>query len=242
MLYSTLFNESFPLRDSTSSRFMKREPWFTNGLLTSSRTKAKLFAKKVHKPTNENIQKYKNFNNTYNALKRKMKTIYYRTALEENKHDSKKCWTILKQAIGKMSNKSSFSREFLINNISVSDKRDIAESFNLFFANVGARTSHNVPQSNKCFSSFMSRPQTNSMFIHYVAPEDILEIVNKFKPKSSFGNDEISTKLMKATIKHIINPITHIINQSLQTGIVPEKMKTAKVVPIFKTSDQSLLK
>jgi hypothetical protein len=45
---------------------------------------------------------------------------------------------------------------------------------------------------------------------------------------------------MKATITNIINPITHIVNQSLQTGIVPDQMKTAKVVPIYKSSDQSI--
>jgi hypothetical protein len=63
----------------------------------------------------------------------------------------------------------------------------------------------------------------NSIFIQYVAPQGIIDIVNKFKPKSSSGQDEISPKLMKATIAHIFNPITHISNQSLQTGIVPEK-------------------
>lgn len=239
-LYSTLFNKSFPLRNSISSNFMKREPWFTIGLLTSSRTKAKLFTKKLRKPTYENIQKYRNFNNTFNTLKRKMKTLYYRQILEDNKHDIKKCWSILKQAIGKLSNKSAFPNEFLINNIPVSDKSEIAQSFNIFFANIGAHTSHNVPSTNKCFSSYMPRSQTNSIFIQYVAPQDIIDIVNKLKPKSSSGQDGISTKLMKATITTIINPITHIINQSLQTGIVPDQMKTAKVVPIFKSSDPTL--
>jgi len=51
-----------------------------------------------------------------------------------------------------------------------------------------------------------------------VVPEDIINI----EPKSSSGQDGISTKLMKATITNIINPITHIINQSLQRGIVPD--------------------
>ena len=83
----------------------------------------------------------------------------------------------------------------------------------------------------------MPRSQTNSMFIQYVAPQDIINIVNKLK--SSSGQDGISTKIMKATITNIINPITHIINQSLQTGIVPDQMKIAKVVPIYKSSDQS---
>ena len=88
----------------------------------------------------------------------------------------------------------------------------------------------------------MPRSQTNSIFIQYVAPQDIIDIVKKLKPKSSSGQDGISTKLMKATITTIINPIPHIINQSLQTGIVPDQMKIAKVVPIFKSSDQTLKK
>jgi hypothetical protein len=78
------------------------------------------------------------------------------------------------------------------------------------------------------------------MFIQYVAPQDIINIVNKLK--SSSGQDGISTKIMKATITNIINPITYIINQSLQTSIVPDQMKIAKVVPIYKSSDQSILK
>ena len=36
--------------------------------------------------------------------------------------------------------------------------------------------------------------------------------------------------------------MTHIINTSLNTGIVPSQMKTAKVIPIFKASDPCLLK
>jgi len=88
----------------------------------------------------------------------------------------------------------------------------------------------------------MTQPLRNSIFVQYVSPQDIIDITNKIKPKYNSGQDEISTKLMKATITRIINPITHIINQSLQTGIVPNKMKIAKVVPIFKSSNQSLLK
>ena len=81
-----------------------------------------------------------------------MKAIYYKQILDDNKHDIKKCWSILKQAIGKMNNKYAFPNEFLINNSPVSDKREIAESFNIFFANIGARTSQNVPKTNKCFT------------------------------------------------------------------------------------------
>ena len=47
---------------------------------------------------------------------------------------------------------------------------------------------------------------------------------------------------MKDTIGNIIEPMTHIINQSLSHGIIPQQMKTAKVIPIHKSADPSLLK
>ena len=43
-----------------------------------------------------------------------------------------------------------------------------------------------------------------------------------------------------STFFHIVRPITHIINMSFNTSIVPDPLKIAKVVPIYKASDKSL--
>ena len=45
---------------------------------------------------------------------------------------------------------------------------------------------------------------------------------------------------MKQSILEICRPLTHIINLSLSTGVVPNQMKTAKIIPIFKTGDKHL--
>ena len=44
--------------------------------------------------------------------------------------------------------------------------------------------------------------------------------------------------LVKDIIQCIVTPLTHICNQSFLTGIFPTKMKTAKVIPIFKSGDR----
>ena len=41
--------------------------------------------------------------------------------------------------------------------------------------------------------------------------------------------------------KIISEPLTHIINLSIRSGIVPDRMKIARVIPIFKSGDSSLL-
>ncbi len=130
IIYLKLFEESFPLHDyNLGSNFVKREPWFTNGLLVFSKRKSEMFKKKLIDPSPVNINRYKLFNNIFNLLKRNMKTLYFKTALEEYKHDSKKCWTLLKQAIGKLNDKSSYPQTFNINNNPVTDKRDIFFSY-----------------------------------------------------------------------------------------------------------------
>ena len=57
---------------------------------------------------------------------------------------------------------------------------------------------------------------------------------------SSQGFDNISTKLLKSTIDEILIPLTHIINLSMQNGTVPEKMKIAKIIPIYKSGEKDL--
>ena len=80
------------------------------------------------------------------------------------------------------------------------------------------------------------------MFLETVDQYDILKIVNKMKPKTSFGYDDISTKIIKDSILNILSPVTHIINRSLITGTVPDNLKIARIIPIHKAADPKLLK
>ena len=77
------------------------------------------------------------------------------------------------------------------------------------------------------------------MFIESVEQSEVYAIANKLKSKLSHGHGDISTKLLKNTITNILQPITHIINVSFNTGVVPQEMKIAKVIPIHKSADQS---
>ncbi len=88
----------------------------------------------------------------------------------------------------------------------------------------------------------MPKSLLHSFFLGPVAPSDVVNFSKKLKPKTSFGHDQISNKLLKETIENVLEPITHIINQSLLSGVVPSDMKIAKVIPIHKSSDASILK
>ena len=48
-------------------------------------------------------------------------------------------------------------------------------------------------------------------------------------------------KLLKFLLPAVIKPLTLVINQSLATGIFPDKLKIAKVMPFYKKDDITLM-
>ena len=46
--------------------------------------------------------------------------------------------------------------------------------------------------------------------------------------------------VIKEIIDLIVQPLTYITNLSLSSGTVPDQMKIARVVPLFKTGDLSV--
>ena len=67
-----------------------------------------------------------------------------------------------------------------------------------------------------------------------VNPTVVMKYINDLASKSSCGSDKISSILLKRLANYIVTPLTVMINQSLCTGIFPDKLKLAKVIPIYK--------
>ena len=61
------------------------------------------------------------------------------------------------------------------------------------------------------------------------------------KKNSSSGHDEFPPFVGKSCVDAYIEPLTHLINLSLRSGVFPSELKLAKVVPIFKAGDTSAI-
>ena len=80
----------------------------------------------------------------------------------------------------------------------------------------------------------------NSIVVPEVSCIQIREIINSLN-NSSPGHDELPPIVAKACMDGFIEPITYLINESLTSGVFPSELKLARVVPIFKSGDPSLL-
>ena len=72
------------------------------------------------------------------------------------------------------------------------------------------------------------------MFASPVTENEVENVINKLKGKSSAGFDEIPEFLVRRCLRYIKKPLTHILNISLRFGIFPDLMKRAKIRPLFK--------
>ena len=95
--------------------------------------------------------------------------------------------------------------------------------------------------ANVPYTQYLSNSHTHSLFFDPITPGDIISIIGKMKGKKSSGHDDISSKLLKSLKGEIAYPLSILINNSLSNGIVPETMKIAKVIPLYKAKDQQLL-
>ena len=70
--------------------------------------------------------------------------------------------------------------------------------------------------------------------------KEIEIILNTLKSTAS-GYDDVSPKILKLSSTLISIPLAHIINLSLKTEYFRDKLKVAKVIPMYKSGDKKIV-
>ena len=68
-------------------------------------------------------------------------------------------------------------------------------------------------------------------------PVDTVEnskLIRNLQHSNSPGYDNITASLIKEVSEGIIQPLVYIYNLSMETGIFPDNLKIAKVIPAYK--------
>ncbi len=177
----------------------------------------------------------------FNTIKRRAKSNYYMEKLVLYRDDMKNTWTVLNDVIKRSKKTHSLPSNFIINDHLSSNNVEIAEGFNNYFVHIGKSTSDSMTTPSSSFRRHLTGHHPLNFFLGPVIPADLISTSQKLKSKCSEGQDHISTKLMKKSICEISVPLAHIFNLSFSTGIVPDQMKIAKVIPIFKNGNAQLV-
>ena len=96
--------------------------------------------------------------------------------LEKQKANAKETWKVLNEVINKRKNKRTYPEYFIKSNKRISQKEDIANGFNNFFANVGPNLAKNIPlpKNDTTIYDYLEEIIKHTMFL---SPVDDLEII-----------------------------------------------------------------
>lgn len=221
--------------------------WITPGILKSTNFRDTLYrdlkatdpSSELHAAKKVNLQTY---NRILNKCKREAEKNYYQQKFTNFKDNIKKTWMTIKDILNKSSSKEEMSKQFMIDGKIISERPLVANHFNRFFINVGPQLADKIDQpAGMHYSDYLRSGKELSFKFDPVNATTVRNIINGLKPKTSSGHDGISVKLLKSISSLITDSITFIINQCLETGVFPDRLKLAKVIPLYKKDDPMLL-
>ena len=217
-----------------------KNPWITKGIMTSILNRNRLFKNAMREPCKANHDKYKLYRNKLTTLIRVSRKMYYSQEIESKKQNNSSLWQIVKDLIGTKT--KSTSKTFVnAEGKEINDPEQISNLFNSYFVNIGPNLAAKINATRGDFTQYLNEPFHKSLFLRPTNQHEILKIVQALKPSASTGCDGISVKLLKKIIHFIVDPLLYIFNLSITSGACPDSLKIAKVIPIFKKDDSSLM-
>uniref|UniRef100_A0A8C6LE27 Reverse transcriptase domain-containing protein n=1 Tax=Nothobranchius furzeri TaxID=105023 RepID=A0A8C6LE27_NOTFU len=229
-----LYNNNCKLFKSSGKRV--DQPWMTKGIRNACAKKNQLYRNFLKSQTRVTEDRYKKYKNKLIAIIRKRKKDYYGELLEKNKANTKATWGIINSVTNRNKTTSKVPNYFVKDNVDIYDVKEISNEFNDFFVNVGRSLMGHDTLIEDNLNTVVNN--VSSIFLGKVEKEEIREIVKNCGNKRSTDCEDLDMMTVKTIIESVIDPFTYICNLSLSTGVFPDAMKIAKVVPLFKNGDK----
>uniref|UniRef100_A0A672HNX1 Reverse transcriptase domain-containing protein n=1 Tax=Salarias fasciatus TaxID=181472 RepID=A0A672HNX1_SALFA len=230
-----LYNKNCAL--ITNRKKSNDKPWMTKGIKNACKKKNYLYRNFLKEQTKEAENKYKKYKNKLVWIIRNRRKDYYSEQLNENRNNIKSTWGILNKVLNTKEEKNFYPKYFVKENIEIHDEKEITNEFCKYFTNVGPNLTVNISKNSNIDENLINN-HMNSIFLEKVEKEEILKIVQNFGNKRSTDGEGLDMIIVKSIIEFVIEPFTYICNLSLTTGVFPDKMKLAKVIPLYKSGDK----
>ena len=171
---------------------------------------------------------------------RQEEKLYYESQFLVKSHDIRQTWKL----INSMMNKSKVENKnysFKINNVLTNDKSVIVAAFNDYFAEIGSNLAKAIPTTSAHSAINNILPVKNTMSLLATDPYEVQNIISNIKNSSSCGIDKIPISVIKSVANSISPILSVLVNHSMFTSSFPEALKIAKITPIFKSGDKSII-
>ena len=117
----------------------------------------------------------------------------------------------------------------------ITDKSIIPDLLNEYFTKVGPNMDAKIPAATKHFT-FPSLP--NSFMYDPISENEVYSQILQLNPLKAAGPENVPIKLLKILAPIISTYLRDAFNKCHETGIFPNSLKNAKIVPIYKAKQK----
>jgi len=244
-MFRNMYDEALPIElKKYKIHSTKHKPWITTSILNSVRKKHKLYKKYLSTKSQTSKENYLKYKNKLTKIIRAAEKKYYSDKFCYVKDNIRDTWKLINKVLNETTGSGHKPTVTKIKdkNLVVNDPKVIADKFNEYFVNIGPNLAKNIPEiPNRSITDTLPQSVKNSIFLSPCTSAEILNIVATLKNSKGLGVDGFSTPVIKQVIMSILSPLTVICNKSLDSGIFPDSMKSAKVIPVYKSDDKLLV-
>ena len=199
-------------------------PWITKELIQLM-YKRDYFHKKATQCQNNDTywEAYKELRNRVTKQCNKAKKDYFVNLLEENKHDTKKTWKVIK----KITDGNNIRQELpqCLN----------AESMNEYFSTIGEKVACSITKKNN--AARWKNPECIYKFqFSEISHSCVYSQLKELDTDSSLDILGFDSKLLNIAADFISASLSRIFNCSIKSGILPDDWKLARITPVYKGS------
>ena len=218
---------------------MNQPKWMTTELKT-------LMNQRDFLKFNGQYKEYKTMRNKVLYEVKAAKNNYYKFIIKNACGNTKKIWHSINEISGK--HKSRIPRKMHIADKEVTDRAEIVKEFSKYFANVASNSissetwnSDDQYEVTPDFQAFVQSrlPSDTKFSIPLITPSRVKDLLLHLDPSKATGMDGISPYILQRSAFLLVEPLTLIINNSIQSGIFPSSWKIAKLFPVYKNGDAS---
>lgn len=229
------FDRHFPVTRCYKRNLDNNKRWINTDIRNSSSALKDLYYLSREFPFLRDS--YKLAKKRHNDLIKETKRVYYQSKIFSSDNPGKMAWKVISDLSGKTNSLSKTNLTINHKDNVLQNPQDVANLLNNFFIEIPNKILTNVKSNADTYQCTIAE-NNSSFFLSPMCRDDVLNIVNcKLKSKWSTGNDDVPVCLLKRAGVAMLDPLVFLVNLSFLSGRFPKKLKTGKVVPIFKKGD-----
>ena len=222
-------------------RFLSK-PWITKGIQTSINKRDTIFRKfkRLQNPILKSTQfdLYKSYRNLIKNLIWRSKKDYLSKYFTEHSNNARKVWQGIRGIINVKNNNRFTPRCINTKDGPITDPALVANNFNNFFSSIGMQIQNKIHSDHTNFQQYLTNPSNVEFIVRPVEPDEVCKLISSFKINKSLGPNSVPQQILSLVKNEISESLTTLINMSFSSGVYPNKLKIAEIIPVHKSGSK----